>query len=254
MSEADIARLQADVDRLRNEVSDLELTLSRLDRPPTDEILGMSLLDAYLFDKPFDRDAFARRPAKIAFLSAAFEMCDPEIIVSCLHFVKQTLTDEAFTDLLDSVPRFRATYDMFLPQKRLLLRMTREQPPESRLPALQDSLEGASEIMKGVIRNEIKRITTRDKSVGVLPQDEKWEDLSRMAQSKNYDVSIVARSLPGSFFSKWESGVDPMQAAIMAKYWQMPANIVLGFANKASKKEQEELVQRHILQAPAERK
>jgi hypothetical protein len=249
MAQDEKSRFEADVARLREEVEQLERELGTTGCAATDEMVGVSLLDAYLYDKPFDRHLFSRRPAKIAFLSAAFEMCDPEVIVSCLHFVKQTLTDEAFADLLNTVPRFKATYDLFSPPKRRLHRQTRDQAVDVRLAALRDSLPGASEIMKGVIENELKRITTRDKTVGVLPVDEKWLALRTVAKSGNYNGFTPSLVLPDSVFNKWKSGVDPMQAAIMARTWKMPHTIVRAFAQKATKAEQDELVARGVIAA-----
>jgi hypothetical protein len=249
MAHDDNSRLEADLEGLRAQVERLEQELRIPDRAPNDETQGVALLDAYLYDKPFDRHSFSRRPVKVAFLNAAFELCDPEVIVSCLYFVKQTLTEEAFTDLLNSVPRFRATYDMFIPPKRRLHSMTRDQPYDVRLVALEDSLPGASEIMKDVIEMEIKRIKTKDESVGVLPVDKNWLILRHRAKERNYAGFTLSSVMPSAFMNKWKSRVHPMQAAIMARAWGMPPEFVRAFAKEATKADQEELVERRIIAA-----
>jgi hypothetical protein len=131
------------------------------------------------------------------------------------------------------------------------LRLHREQSVEERPQAARDSLPAASEFLRPVLETHIRRLSARDRAAGVLPVDDKWEDLSRAAQSRNcaaFDPdSVLRRFTLASPWNSWESGVDPLQAAIMARRWGMPEKIVRAFADKASKAEQEELVRRRVI-------
>jgi hypothetical protein len=244
MAAPELARLEAEVARLREETERLEQESLASDHPATAELAGAALLSAFLDDRPFDRHLFSRRPVKIAFLNAAFDKGDVEVVAAALFFVRQTLTPAAFQDLLNAVPRFRATYDRLSAPRPPVLRMHRDQPVEERLQAARDSLPTASEFMRGVLETHIRRLATQDKAVGVLPIDEKWEELSRVAQSRNYAGFRPDSLLPRFALQSWTTGVDPMQAAIMARRWGMPPEVVQVFAQKAAKAEQEELARR----------
>lgn len=247
MAAVDLAHLQRQIEELEAEIQASQECMQEVSEVPPAE-LATSLLNAYLYDLPFDRGSFALWPNKIAFLREAFNTCDLEIIVSCLWFVKQSLHEDVFEELLAAAPEFRAVYDRIAAPKRPFLRMTRDTPAgDERIQALEQGLPGASDVMKAAIQNELKRLRAKDPHLGVLKVDDAWQTFQTVAQSKRYVGFHAEDFVESGFFGRWEKGIDPVQGAIMAKWWGFPDDVVKSFATRASTSGQEELRARRLL-------
>lgn len=241
-------KLSEEVEKLRAEIDELRNTLN-IQNTDTDVAgKGRALLDAYLDDKPFDRRSFAYIEVKKAFLNAAFETHDLEIIACCLFLIKQTLSEGAFNELLDSHPQYREKYEK-LTKPNTLTRFNRREDPSDLVETLKNELKVTkSDLMKTVLKDEIERIEKKSDAVGVEEVDEKWHRLSSLRASKQYMGFDANYFTSCGLIRKWAKGVNPMHAAIIAKYWGMPPEVVRALAERTKdNKDKEELVARGIL-------
>jgi hypothetical protein len=230
------------------EVRSLRESFPTMDSLPSDEEKGVQLLDAFLRDKPFDRYIFALKPIKIAFLSAAFRTCDPEVIVSALFLVKQTLTKESYDELLDTIPQFRSAYDAFN-RSAPLTTLRPSIPADDRRAMLQAARPKSSSLMGKVIDAELDRIARpSDFTIGFEQVDLKWIDFCSVRGNPAAKADPFLPKM--ALMNKWLKSMDPYQAALMSHAWGMPQSVWGKLASEVSDKaEKEELVKRAMLPA-----
>ena len=238
-----------EIQRLQKRITDLIASFPTIPRELSDDEKGERLLEAYMNDQPFDRHAFSFIAVKAAFLRAAFRTCDPEVIASCMFLVRQTLKDSAFTELINAVPQFKTTYEALTRLNNPLVQF-RSMGESERLQTLKKELATTkSEIVKSVLTAEIQKIEKHDPWCGCLEVDKRW-DIMVKAKAANEYTKFNPRELckSGLFSRAWKNAVNPMQAAIVTKYWNMPCGIPNDFASLVTdKKEREVLVQRGVV-------
>jgi hypothetical protein len=240
-------------EQLSKRIADLEAqvvaareSFPTMDALPDDEAKGSNLLHAFLTDTPFDRYIFALKPIKVAFLIAAFHTGDPEIIVSSLFLVKQTLTKESYDDLLDSVPQFRQAYDAF--NKSVPLTSLRPNlPPSDRRAVLLAAKPKSSSLMGKVIDQELQRMETPGKNtIGFEAVDLKWIEFCSVRGNPSVRADSFVPKM--ALMNKWLKSMDPYQAALMGRAWGMPEHVWRKLATEVTDKaDRESLIKRGML-------
>ena len=239
-----------EIERLRKAITDLVSTFPSVPRELSPQQKGEWLLDAFLNDKPFDRHAFGFIEVKKEFLKAAFNTRDQEIITGAMFLVRQTLKEKAFSDLINSDPRFKTTYTA-LTRLNSPLVLNSSGSENDRLVTLRAELaKTKSQIVQSVLRAEIQKIEKHDPWCGCHEVDKRWAAMVRARASCEYTKFNPKELTRAGWFNKWQDAVNPAQAAIITKYWNMPCGIPESFAALVKdKKERAVLVARGVVPA-----
>lgn len=250
------------MERLKNEIQQLQ---SQIDKeiqtfphlPPgtPNELIGKMLLESYLNEKAFNHFVFAQQPIKEAFLSAAFDTCDPEIVCCCFVLVQHTMTSSAFKKIIQPNPRFNSAFQAFHKGNPILKSYSPQASNEVRVAQLKQvipDVKSSNSLLQYVIEDEINRIEKQDSMAGIENVDMMWFNLQQAAKSKNYNS--ITPEMTGNkkrlfnFKPSWKEHVDPFQGAILSHSWGCPPNIVKSFVDMVKlKPELDELHRRRLI-------
>ncbi|KAH0793750.1 hypothetical protein GPJ56_002302 [Histomonas meleagridis] len=241
----DLETLQQEIDKLKAEMNQLYTTVPSIPRNIPDEEIGDLLLKAFLNEEPFDRHAFALLPVKEAFLNAAYQTNDQEILFEAFRQVRQTLTGSAFNELINSNPKLQGSWKKIAKTKSPFINMSDQDLKDPEI--LRKHLPNMSGLMKVVTNDTIARIEKKDFKSGYENSDPKW--LSLISGAKDPSKMQPVRNL---IWSKWNivgpnlSGIPPIQGALYAKSRGLPPQIVNEFAKNVKKNEVKELIEHGI--------
>ena len=249
-----LSDLQKQVEQSRSEIY---LTINTNNK--TVEEKGKMLLDSFLEGKSFDLQSFALQPVKEALLLSSLNTKDSEIICCCLLLVQNSMTRQAFFQLIDQNSNLKDAYQSFF-RDSFYIHFKAYNPSNQtkqknidELKKLLPKANSSKSLMQYVIQDEISRLEGTDKNAGIEEVDLKWNMLrNKLVIDKNFN------KLPNDFFSskksffspKWTKMIDPFQGAIMAHSWgcQKGHDIIKQFTNlDITPHEREELQKRGIL-------
>lgn len=229
--EEELAKLQSEIEKLTAEIKQSMSDFPSIPWEKTEEEKGELLLHAFLNDEPFDRFIFGYLPIKASFIKAALKTNDPEIIVAALYFVSKSLDTKSFNELLDQNPDARVQYDHFSGKTSKIIKQDKTITQEERVEDIGRRLKESTGLMNLVLKDELNRVKTGDVFIGMEPCDLQWEFFQSAFKTHNFSLihpkDMSAKKIIGK---KWKRNVNPSQAAILARAWGYPEEIVRAFA------------------------
>lgn len=229
--EEELAKLKAEIEQLEAEIKESASDFPSIPYDKTDEEKGELLLQAFLNDEPFDRFIFGYFPIKISLINAALKTKDPEIIVAILYFVMKSLDKKSFNELLDQCPEARAQYDHFSGKTSKIVKVDRNATHHERVEDIERRYNESSGLLNLVLKDELQRVRTGDSFIGMEQSDIQWEFFGSAMNTHNFSIiNPKEMSSKKKIGKKWKRNVNPTQAAILARAWGYPDEIIQGFA------------------------
>ncbi|KAH0786333.1 hypothetical protein GPJ56_009719 [Histomonas meleagridis] len=241
--------MQKEIERLKGEMQSYLSKIPSIPRNLTEPEIGGLLLKAFLDDKPYDNYLFSLLPIKKAFLEAAYQTKDQEIIYEALNLIKRSLTDPVFDELIHSNSKYQKSWEKYSQTKSNLVNLTDED--SKRIEVLQMHLPSSNGLMKIVLNDAITRLEGKnqnDKFCGLEPADQKWlelmqctKDTEKLPRVRNivWTKQILSRD-PNL------SGVPPIQGALYAKSRGLPPHFVNEIGKYVEENEAKQLIDHDI--------